>query len=89
MYLKASMAGFLTSSREYFECTYWSRATSRTLDIADRWRITLAVLERQSNPDRTIFFGKMWLKKSKPTNKHRIRTLRLRQLSSRLGRIVV
>jgi hypothetical protein len=46
MYLKASMAGFLVSSREYFECTYWSRATSRTLVIAERWRIILAVVKR-------------------------------------------
>jgi hypothetical protein len=66
MYLKASMAGFLTSPREYFECTYWSRATSRTLDIADRWRITLAVLERQSIPDRTIFLEKRGLRKANP-----------------------
>jgi hypothetical protein len=59
MYLKASTAGFATSSREYFECAYWSLATSRTLNVADKWRIILAVFQgtetyRQSPGNRNI-----------------------------------
>ena len=54
MNLKPLTIGSATSSREYFECMYWSGPTSRTLDIAAKWRIIFAVRgrARQYNIDR-------------------------------------
>jgi hypothetical protein len=56
MYLNASTAGLSTSSREYFECTYWSLATSRTLDMADKWRIMRAVFGTRNISNRQSSF---------------------------------